>query len=175
MNHSRLITSKLVWRPKFKKEVKDNIKNFMTARYNAVAEEMDYWVKTFYTEIKDTLCGIWDESKPYTNEFLEDLSAVKDIDEDLSTFRSFLNESFYADDFYIQSLINYTMTVLDELAITNHLQTIPQIFKEMWEVLGESSLAFKNSILWIIDTVRSVNFASLEQLHLTWCVNFRTH
>lgn len=153
MNHSRLITSKFIWRPKMRKEVKDAVKDFMTSRYSAVAKEMDYWVKTFYGETKDTINGIWDESREYTREFMIDLSAVKDIDDDLSAFRNFLNDSFNADDFYIQSFINYTMTVLDELAITDHLQTIPKIFKEMWEVLGESSLAFKNSILWIIDTV----------------------
>jgi hypothetical protein len=156
MNHSRLITSKLVWRPKIRKEFRETAKNFVSARYNAIAEEMDYWVKTFYTETIDTIKGIMDESKPYTQEFVEDLSAVRDIDEDLSAFKSFLNESYYADDFYIQSFINYTMTVLDDLAITDHLQTIPKIFKEMWEVLGESSLAFKNSILWIIETVKKI-------------------
>lgn len=154
MNHSRLITSKLIWRPKIRKEVKETIKNFVTARYTALAEELDYWVKTFYQETKDTIQGIWEESTPYTKELLEDLSAVKDMDEDLSAFRNFLNDSYFADDFYIQSCINYTMTVLDELAITDHLQTIPKIFKEMWEVLGESSMAFKNSILWIVDTVK---------------------
>lgn len=155
MNHSRLITSKLIWRPKIRKEVKETIKNFMTARYNALAEELDYWVKTFYQETKDTIQGIWEESTPFTKELLEDLSAVKDMDEDLSAFRNFLNDSYYADDFYIQSCINYTLTILDELAITDHLQTIPKIFKEMWEVLGESSMAFKNSVLWIVDTVRN--------------------
>lgn len=153
MNHSRLITSKLLWRPKLRKETKEVIKNFMTERYTALGEEMDYWVKTLYVETMDTIKGIIVESEPYTKEFMDDLSAVKDIDEDLSAFKNFLNESYYADDFYIQSFINYTMTVLDELAITNHLQTIPKIFKEMWEVLGESSLAFKNSIMWIVNTV----------------------
>lgn len=158
MNHSRLITSKLLWRPKIRKEIKEAIRHFLTARYNATAEELDYWVRTIYTETLDTIKGIWDESKPYTKDFIDDLSSVKDIDEDMSAFKSFLNESYYADDFYIQSFINYTMTVLDEMAITDHLQTIPKIFKEMWEVLGESSVAFKKSILWIIDTVKIAKF-----------------
>lgn len=126
---------------------------FVTSRYNACIDELDYWVKTLYTEGSDTVKGILLESQPYTQEFLNDLAAVKDIDEDLLAFRNFLNESYNADDFYVQSFINYTMTVLDELAITDHLQTIPKIFKEMWEVLGESSTAFKNSISWIMGTV----------------------
>lgn len=152
-----------MWRPKIRKETKEVVKNFITERYTALGEEMDYWVKTIYGETIEIIKGINVESEPYTKEFLEDLSAVKDIDEDLSAFKNFLNESYYADDFYIQSFINYTMTVLDELAITNHLQTIPRIFKEMWEVLGESSLAFKNSILWIINTVTSFEINSLTK------------
>lgn len=127
----------------------------MMARYTAIADELDYWVKTLYTETIDTIKGIWDESKPYSQEFINDLSSIKDFDDDLSSFRNFMNESFYADDFYMQSFITYAYQILDELAITDHLQTIPKIFKEMWEVLGESSLAFKNSVLWIIETVKS--------------------
>lgn len=154
MNHSRLITSKLLWRPKIRKELEDSMKNFMSARYKALGEELDYWVKTIYSEIQEIIRGVLIDSKPYAQEFINDFTSVKDIDEDLSAFKNFLNDSYYADDFYIQSFMNYTMTVLDELAITDHLQTIPKIFKEMWEVLGESSKAFKNSILWIINTVK---------------------
>jgi hypothetical protein len=153
MNHSRLITSRLLWRPKLKKEIKNNLKLYMASRYNATSEELDYWVKTLYNEVKDIILGIWDESKPDTKIFFQDLEAIKDIDNDLSAFKNFLNQSYNADDFYIQSLLNYTLTVLEELAITDHIQTIPKIFKEMWEVLGESSLAFKNSIIWIVDMV----------------------
>ena len=57
-------------------------------------------------------------------------------------------------EFYVQSFVNFTLTVLDELAITDHLQTIPKILKEIWQVLGESGEAFRKSILWIIETVR---------------------
>lgn len=35
MNHSRLISSKLLWRPTIRKEVKEEIKNFMSSRYNS--------------------------------------------------------------------------------------------------------------------------------------------
>lgn len=125
----------------------------MTDRYNALSDELDYWVKTFYTEALDTIKGILDESTPFTKEFLDDLSAIKDLDEDINALRIFLNDSYQADDFYVQSFMNYTIAILDELAITDHFQTIPKIIKEMWEVLGESSMAFKNSILWIIETV----------------------
>lgn len=158
MNHSRLITSKLLWRPKIKKEVKTNLKNFMVSRYLAIAEELEYWVKTYYTETKDIISGIFAETDQYLIPFREDLAALKDIDEDLLKFKNFLNESYFNDDFYVQSLMNYTFTVLDELAITNHITDIPKIFREIWEALGESSEAFKKSIFWIINLVGSFEF-----------------
>lgn len=158
MNHSRLITSKFLWRPKIKKEVKDNLKKFMASRYNALANELDYWVHIIYTETKDIIVDIWDDSKTYMEQFTEDLSALRDIDEDLLAFRNFLNESYHADDFYIQSLMNYTLTILDELAIADHIQTIPKFFKEMWVALGESSSAFSNSVLWIVNMVEILIF-----------------
>lgn len=162
MNHSRLITSRFLWRPKIKKEVKDNLRKFMTSRYNALASELDYWVHIFYIETKDIIADIWDDSKGYTEQFAEDLSALKDIDEDLLAFRNFLNDSYHADDFYIQSLMNYTLSILDELAIADHIQTIPKFFKEMWVALGESSSAFSNSVLWIVNMMKASYKESLE-------------
>lgn len=165
MNHSRLITSKFLWRPKIKKEVKENVKKFMASRYNALASELDYWVHIFYTETKDIIGDIWDDSKSYTEQFTEDLSALKDIDEDLLAFRNFLNDSYHADDFYIQSLMNYTLSILDELAIADHIQTIPKFFKEMWVALGESSSAFSNSLLWIANMMKASYKESLETVN----------
>lgn len=162
MNHSRLLTSKFKWRPKIRKDVKDWMRNFTTERYKAVADDLDYWVKTIYQETKDSINDIIENSEGHMKPFLDDLSAIKDIDEDLTAFRNFLNSSYNADDFYIQSFTNYTMKVMTELAITDHIQQIPIFFKEMWEALGESSAAFKNSITWIVDTVSLIDHTILK-------------
>lgn len=153
MNHSRLITSKFIWRPKIRKEVKDSIRDFTMERYKAVADDLDYWVKTLYQETKESIDDIIENSKDHFEHFLKDLEAIKDIDDDLTAFRKFLNSSYSADDFYIQSFTNYTIKIMTELAITDHIQQIPRFFKEMWEALGESSVAFKNSVNWIVETV----------------------
>jgi hypothetical protein len=159
MNHSRLITSKFLWRPQIKKEVKKNIKSFMASRYNALETELNYWVHIFFTETKDMIGDIWNDANDSSlKEMFEDLKSLKDIDEDLLAFRNFLNESYHADDFYIQSLMNYTVSILDEFAIADHIQTIPKFFKEMWVALGESSTAFSNSISWMVDMVSLLIF-----------------
>lgn len=153
MNHSRLITSKFLWRPKIRTEVKDWTRNFTTERYKAVSDDLDYWVKTIYQEVKESIRDVISNSDGHLKPFLDDMASIKDIDEDITTFRNFLNSSFNADDFYIQSFTNYTMKIMTELAITEHIQQIPMFFKEMWSALGESSAAFKDSVEWIMKTV----------------------
>ena len=112
-------------------------------------------MKTFYTETADTIKGILDESKPYVQELLNDINS-NDLEEDFTSFRSFLNDSFHSDDFYISTFLTFTYQILDDLAIKDHLQTIPKIFKELWEMLGETNAAFKNSVNSIVETVESL-------------------
>lgn len=162
MNHSRLITSKLLWRPKLREEIKENTKAFVTSRYNLMTDEIDYWVKTFYTETVDTFTDIWQEAKPYTNEFLDDLTGLQEIEQDITRFRIFLNESYNADDFYFQSFINFTMTILDDLALKDHIESIPKIIREVFQTLGESGQAMRKSVLWLIDTIKNSYKSSLE-------------
>lgn len=43
------------------------------AGYDAISENFDYWVKTLYTESRDTVKDVWDNAKPFTQEFLDDV------------------------------------------------------------------------------------------------------
>lgn len=76
----------------------------------------------------------------------------------METFRKFLNASYQANDFYIRSAVNFTVTLIDELAIRNHIETVPKIFSEIWQVMGESGQALRRSILWIFETVSNAIF-----------------
>jgi hypothetical protein len=136
-----------------KDEIKEKIKGFLATRYTAVSDEIDYWVKTIYTESIDTVNDVWQDGKEYAKGFLDDLSGLQDIEEDLQKLRVFLNDSYNADDFYVQSFVNFTMSVLDEMAIKDRIESIPRIIKEMWQALGESGEALRKSILWLIETV----------------------
>lgn len=136
-----------------RKQIQENIKEFLASRYTAVSEEIDYWVKTIYTESVDTVNDVWSDAKVYTEKFLDDLSGLQDIEEDITNFRIFLNDSYNADDFYVQSFVNFTMGILDEMAIKDRFESIPKIIREMWQALGESGQALKKSILWLIESV----------------------
>lgn len=73
MNHSRLISSQLIWRPKMRAEVGAKMQNITTSIYEKMSKNIDYWVKTLYTESKDTVKGVWDMAQPHTQVFLDDV------------------------------------------------------------------------------------------------------
>lgn len=73
MNHSRLISSQLIWRPKMRAEIGAKIQNVTTSIYEKMSKNVDYWVKTLYTESKDTVKGVWDMALPHTQVFLDDV------------------------------------------------------------------------------------------------------
>jgi hypothetical protein len=164
MNHSRLVTSHLLWRPNLKNEFKDQVRNVATGIYNAISETIDYWIKTVYTESVDTVNDVWHQARPYSEQFLDDVGGLKVIGEDVEELRKFLNESYHADDFYIRSVVNFTLTVLDELAVKNHITSLPKIIREIGQVMGESGQALRKSVLWLIDTIKQSYKKALDVL-----------
>lgn len=73
MNHSRLVTSKIIWRPQMKSDIKVYVKNMAASFYESLSEGIDFWIKTIYTETVDTINDVWSNAKPYTKDFIEDL------------------------------------------------------------------------------------------------------
>lgn len=41
--------------------------------YDSMSANFDYWGKTLYTESKDTVKDVWDNAKPFTQKFLDDI------------------------------------------------------------------------------------------------------
>lgn len=87
------------------------------------------------------------------------------IGEDLDDFRKFLGQLYDANDFYIKTTVNFTLTVLDELAIRNHIGSVPKILSEIWQVFGESAHALRKSILWLVETVKTSYKNVVDALH----------
>jgi hypothetical protein len=164
MNHSRLVTSHLLWRPNLKNEFKDQARSVATGVYNSISETIDFWIKTLYTESMDTASDVWHQAKPYSEKFLDDVGGLKVIGDDVEELRKFLNESYHADDFYIRSVVNFTMTVLDELAVKNHITSLPKIIREIGQVMGESGQALRKSVLWLVETIKQSYKKALDIL-----------
>lgn len=92
-------------------------------------------------------------------------SGLSVIGEDIDDFRKLLNQSYEANDFYIKTVVNFTLTVLDELAIRNHIGSVPKILNEIWHVLGDSGVALRKSILWLIETIKTTYKNTIDTLN----------
>lgn len=73
MNHSRLVTSKIIWRPRMKSDIKMYFKNMANGFYESLAQGIDGWVRDITNELKDSVSDIWNNADQYTNNFIEDL------------------------------------------------------------------------------------------------------
>lgn len=79
---------------------------------------------------------------------------LKVIEEDLQELKIFLNNSYYANEFYIRDIVGFIVYTLDELPIKSQLESLPAIISEVWEVMGESGKRIQKSIIWVIEKVR---------------------
>lgn len=86
------------------------------------------------------------------------------MQEDIEEFRFFLNQSYEDNDFYVKTLVNITMNILDELAIRDHLDSVPKIIREMWQVLGESGKALSKSLEWLVQSIKTSYKKAVELL-----------
>lgn len=84
---------------------------------------------------------------------LPNFSGLSILEKDLEDFRNFVNHSYEANDFYIKTMVNFTLTILDELELRDHIQSLPKIFQEIWQVMGDSGKALRKSVIWLIEAV----------------------
>ncbi|KQS70383.1 uncharacterized protein Dere_GG10045, isoform C [Drosophila erecta] len=155
MNHSRLITGRFHWRPSIQQEVRDKIQAVGKSVYSSFSEGIDFWVKSIYTETTESMGVVWNTAKEYNRDFIDDIGQLSVLEEDLADLRLFVNQSYEANDFYIKNVVNFTLTILDELAIRDHIESLPKIFSELWQAMGDSGKALRNSIVWLIDTIKT--------------------
>ncbi|KAI8423689.1 hypothetical protein MSG28_012724 [Choristoneura fumiferana] len=161
LNHSRLLTSSIIWRPTIFSEVKS---------------QAVYALKHFYAQINETLVilkeapmeshlalrNIWNDAKPRIRDFLDDLNDLHVIKDDLDDFEHFLNVSYNANDFYVKDVVEFTYYVLDEMAIRNHLESLPGIVNDMWGMMGNTSQSIKQSLTYVVDTIKMAYANFLE-------------
>ncbi|XP_034475095.1 uncharacterized protein LOC117782196 [Drosophila innubila] len=154
MNHSRLITGRFHWRPNIREDLREKFNGLGNSIYGSFSDGIDFWIKSLYTESMESMGVIWKTAKEYNSKFVEDISQLSVLEEDLNDLRLFVNQSYEANDFYIKNVVNFTLTILDELAIRDHIQSLPKIFSELWQAMGDSGKALRNSIVWLIDTIK---------------------
>ncbi|KAI5644618.1 von willebrand factor type D domain-containing protein [Phthorimaea operculella] len=161
LNHSRLLTSSIVWRPQI---------------FGQVKAQAVYTVKLLYGQLNDTLViikeapmeahlalkNIWTDAKPRLRDFLDDLNEMHVIKDDLDEFERFLNESYDNNDFYVKDIVEFTFYVLDEMAIRNHMENLPGLVNDMWGMMGNTSKSIKDSITFVMNSIKTAYNEFLE-------------
>uniref|UniRef100_W8B060 Vitellogenin n=1 Tax=Ceratitis capitata TaxID=7213 RepID=W8B060_CERCA len=162
LNHSRQISGRLHWRPKIKSELKEKARNIKNALLNSFNEHIDFWTKSLYVEALSAISDVWQTSKEYNKDFINDLAQLSVLEEDLEDLREYLNRSYEANDFYIKSVVNFSLTILDEVAFRDQFDSLPAIFSEIRQVLGESGKALRQSIIQLIEMIKT-NYNNILQ------------
>ncbi|XP_011308401.1 uncharacterized protein Apoltp isoform X2 [Fopius arisanus] len=154
LNHSRLVTYTLKWRPELKKDIADNIRGAMADFYTEFGKDLDYWKYYIKSESVSAINEIWDDAKDDLRGYINDWENLKELDDDLERLKIYLNDSYNSNDFYIKDLVALGMYVVDELALRKHIESLPNIFNEIWEIMGESGEAIRKSLVWIIEATK---------------------
>ncbi|XP_046746375.1 uncharacterized protein LOC124411334 [Diprion similis] len=155
LNHSKLVTSKMTWRPELKEDVMSTVKESFLAAYESIGNDADYWKQYIRSESVSAIHDIWEDAHEDVSEFLEDWNNLKELRTDLEDLEIYLNESYNANEFYVKDIVAFGSFVIDELSLRSHVQSLPNIFNEIWEIMGESGQAVRNSLLWAIEAVKS--------------------
>lgn len=164
LNHSRLLISSIIWRPQI---------------FSQVKAQAVYTVKLLYSQINDTLVilkeapmeahlalkNIWSDAKPRIRDFLDDLNDLHVIKDDLDDFELFLNASYNNNNFYVKDIVEFTYYVLDEMAIRNHLENLPGIVNDMWSMMGNTSRSIKQSLTFVVDSVKMAYSKFLQSMN----------
>lgn len=153
LNHSRLLTSSIKWRPEIFSEVKSTAVYTLKALYGQINDTLII-IKEMPMEAHTALKAIWTDSKPRIRDFLDDLNDLHVIKDDLDDFERFLNQSYSNNDFYVKDIVEFTYYVLDEMAIRNHLESLPGIVNDMWGMMGNTSQSIKQSLTYVIDSIK---------------------
>ncbi|XP_052751003.1 uncharacterized protein LOC113509342 [Galleria mellonella] len=164
LNHSRLLTSSILWRPEIFSEVKGTFVYTLKSLYGQVNETLTI-IKEMPMEAHLALRAIWSDAKPRVREFLDDLNDLHVIKDDLDDFQQFLNESYGNNDFYVKDIVEFTYYMLDEMAIRNHLESLPGIVNDMWGMMGNTSQSIKQSLTYVIDTIKQAYSNVLDSVN----------
>ncbi|XP_076760898.1 apolipoprotein lipid transfer particle [Xylocopa sonorina] len=155
LNHSRLITSTLRWRPELKSDIVAIIKQAAIDAYESLNNDADRWKQYMKTETVNVISDVWEDAREDLEEFLDDWNNLKELQADLEELKIYLNNSYNSNDFYIKDLISFGIYVIDELSLRSQIESLPNILNEIYEIMGESGEAIRNSLLWLVEAIKN--------------------
>ncbi|XP_077295548.1 apolipoprotein lipid transfer particle [Arctopsyche grandis] len=164
LNHSRLLSGKIGWRPEMYQQIKGSITQSLRDVYSHTSEIL-LLIKTIPMEVHEALKNVWSDARPRVKDLLTDLNDLHVIKDDIDEFHIFLNESYDANEFYVKNIVEFTMNIIDQLSLRNQIESLPGMVKELWQLMGDTGTSLRESILWIIDTIKSSHGQLVERIN----------
>ncbi|XP_014467442.1 PREDICTED: uncharacterized protein LOC106740686 [Dinoponera quadriceps] len=155
LNHSRLVTSTLRWRPELKSDIINAGKTAFNKMCDGLNDDIDYWKQYIKNEVISGITDVWDDAQQDISGFLDDWNDLKSLEKDFDDLKVYLNDSYNANDFYIKDIVGLGIHLIDELSLRSHIESLPNILNEIWEIMGESGEALRNSLIWLIETIEN--------------------
>ncbi|EFN78662.1 Apolipophorins [Harpegnathos saltator] len=155
LNHSRLVTSTLRWRPELKSDIINATKTAFNEMFDDLNNDVDYWKQYIKSEVMSVITDVWDDAQQDISKFLDDWNDLKTLEKDFEDLRVYLNDSYNANDFYIKDIVDFGIYLIDELSLRSHIESLPNILNEIWEIMGESGEALRNSLIWLIENIKN--------------------
>ncbi|KAF7269539.1 hypothetical protein GWI33_017432 [Rhynchophorus ferrugineus] len=154
LNHSRLIMSKLRWRPELISDVQSGIRSNALQMYYGALDEINNTRQFMRAQFVDSVDGIWQDARPFVNKYLVDLRNLTVIEEDFGYLKLFLNASYHNNEFYMKDISTVILNLFDDLSLKSHLQSLPKIIQELSAVMGASGNNIKKSITFVIEKIK---------------------
>lgn len=145
-------------------EVKTSVSNTLKDLYLQTNEVLKIW-KSIPIETHDVLKNVWTEAKLKLRDFLDDLNDLHVVKEDWDEFQKFLEDSYESNEFYTKDITEFVLNIIDQLSLRNHIESLPKIVNEMWQVMGETGKSLRDGILWIVEKIKTSYAQFMEQIN----------
>ncbi|XP_073994094.1 apolipoprotein lipid transfer particle isoform X2 [Rhodnius prolixus] len=156
LNSSRMFTSSVTWRPEIHSELMGLIHSTANYLWNYAVETTDFWTQYIRLETIDTLTDVWFDAKPLLQDFLHDLRDMRHLQQDVKYFQRIFNESYAANEFYMKDIYEMYQILTEEISFKDKMSNVPKIVNELWEVMGETGETIRQSVLWLVESMRNL-------------------
>ncbi|XP_030755989.1 uncharacterized protein LOC115882214 [Sitophilus oryzae] len=165
LNHSRLIMSKLRWRPELISDIQSRVRAKALELYYETLEEVNNTRQFIRAQFVESIDEIWHDAKPIVKQYLIDLRNLTVIEEDFDYLKQFFNTSYHNNEFYIKDIFTVVIKLFDELSLKSHLQSLPKIIQELSTIMGASGKNIKESITFVIEKIKLYYANTTQFIH----------
>ncbi|BES90627.1 Domain of Unknown Function (DUF1081) [Nesidiocoris tenuis] len=156
LNHSRMLASSFTWRPDIRADISNFLQTLSNFIWNYAVETANFWTTYIKAETVDTLTDIWVDAKPIIQDFLDDMRNMEELKEDIEWIKEVFQRAYEDNEFYMQDIYEMYLSFAEEMSFKEKMAHVPKLFNELWQMMGETGETIRESILWLVQTVKKV-------------------